>query len=58
MSMQQITRWGHDFLRIRGVEYLTSDQMGKIQVSKEEPINFQPPFLVLFSNQLNSPKFS
>ena len=32
--------------------------MGNIQVSKVQPINFQPPFLVLFINQLNSPKVS
>ena len=56
MSMQQIMRWGHDFLRIRGGIYLTSKPMGIIQVSIRQPINFQPPFLVLFINQLNSPK--
>ena len=30
--------------------------MGKIQVSKGEPIKFQPPFIILFINQLSSPK--
>ena len=54
MSMQQIMRWWHDFQRITGVEYLTSEQMGRSQVSIGEPINYQPPFLVLFTNQLNS----
>ena len=57
MSMQQIMRWGHDFLRIRGW-YLTFEPMGRSQVSIGEPIIYQPPFLVLFTNQLNSPRVS
>ena len=50
--MQQIMRWGHDFLRIRGGGYLTSEPMGRSQVLIGEPINYQPPFLVLFTNHL------
>ena len=37
MSMQHIMRWGHDFLRIGGV-FKPLGQMGKIQMSKGEPI--------------------
>ena len=50
MSMQQIMRWGHDFLRIRG-GYLTFGPVGKSQMSKGEPIkNVNCPFLVFFPN--------
>ena len=38
MSMQQIMRWGHDFLRIIGGNIQTFGLMGKIQMSKGEPI--------------------
>ena len=39
MSMQQIMRWGHDFLRIRGWRNIhTFGTMGKSQRSKGEPI--------------------
>ena len=38
MSMQQIKRWGHDFLRIRGGDIQAFGPMGKIQMSKGEPI--------------------
>ena len=59
MPMQQIMIWGHDFLRIReGVEYLTSEPIGKIQMSIKEPKRVGNYFLVLFTNQLNSPGVS
>ena len=32
------------------------DPMGRSQVPKGDPINYQPPSLILFINQLNSPK--
>ena len=38
MSMQQIMRWGHYFLRIRGGDIQTFGPMGKLQISKGEPI--------------------
>ena len=38
MSMQQIMRWGHEFLRIRGEGiFKTLGSMGKSQMSKGEP---------------------
>ena len=57
MSMQQIMRWGHDFLRIRR-GYLTSDPIGKIQMSIKEPKRVGNYFLVLFNQPLNSPMSS
>ena len=43
-----IMRWGHDFLRIRGW-YSKLGSMGKIQMSKGEPIQLSTTFLVLFT---------
>ena len=48
MSMQQIMRWGHDFLRIRG-DIQTLGPMGKIQMSKENLSKLSTTFLVLFT---------
>ena len=54
MSMQQIMRWGHDFLRIRrgagwGGIFKPFGPMEKIQMSKEEPIKLSTTFLVLLT---------
>ena len=50
MSMQQIMKWGHDFLRIRGWGYSKGfGAMGKSQMSKGEPIKLSTTFLVLFT---------
>ena len=38
MSIQQIMRWGHDFLRITGGIFKPLGPMGKSQMSKGEPI--------------------
>ena len=53
MSMQQIMRWGHDFLRIRGVwgGCLTWSNGGK----PIKTVNYQ--FLVFFPNLLFLPEF-
>ena len=41
-------RWGHDLQRIRGW-YSKLGSMGKIQISKGEPIQLSTIFLVLFT---------
>ena len=38
MSMQWIMRWGHDFPKDKGVGMLTLSMLGKIHVSRGEPI--------------------
>ena len=57
MPMQQIMRWEHDFLRIRG-GYLTSKPIGKIQILIKEPKRVGNYFLFLFNQPLNSPRSS
>ena len=42
MSMQQIMRWGHDFLRNREGECLTLSLWGKAMCQKETPKNVFP----------------
>ena len=49
---------GHDFLRIRGGGYLTSEPIEKIQMSIKEPKRVDNYFLVLFNQPLNSPMSS
>ena len=49
MSMQQIMRSGHDFLRIRGGNIQTFGPMGKIQMLEGEPIKLSTTFLVSFT---------
>ena len=47
---------GHDFLRIRGVKYLTYGPMGKSQMSMRKPIKLSTTFLVFFLNHLFMPE--
>ena len=47
---------GHDFLRIRGVKYLTYGPMGKSQMSMRKPIKLSTTFLVFFPNHLFLPE--
>ena len=47
---------GHDFLRIRGVKYLSSGPMGKSQMSMRKPIKLSTTFLVFFPNHLFLPE--
>ena len=50
MSIQQIMRWGRDFLRIRqGGNIQTFGTVGKIQMSEGEPIKLSTTFLVSFT---------
>ena len=52
MSMQQIMRWGHDFLRIRG-GCLTLSHCGKSMCQKKTPKNVCPfPHAFMFSSSL------
>ena len=55
MSMQQIMRWGNDFLRIRGV-IQTFGPMGKDKCKRENPSNCQLPILSLMPNHLILPE--
>ena len=51
MSMQQIMRWGHDFLRIRWGECLTLIHWGKSMFQKKTPKNVCPfPHAFTFSS--------
>ena len=52
MSMQQIKRWGHDFLKIRGGIFKPLVQCGKSKCQRENPSNCQLPFLSYSPNQL------
>ena len=56
MSMQQIMRWGHDFLRIRGGIFKPLGQWGKAKCQRENPSNCQLPFLSHLPNHLLLPK--
>ena len=59
MSMQQIMRWGHDFLRIRWGGYSNLwGQWGKPKCQWENPSNSQLPFLSHSPNHLILPEIS
>ena len=49
MSMQQIKRWGHDFLSIRGGIFKPLGQRGKSKCQRENPSKLSTTFLVLFT---------
>ena len=53
MSMQQIMRWEHDFLRIGGKDIETFGPMGKIQMSKGEPIKLSTTHFVFCAQSFN-----
>ena len=53
MPMQQIMRWGHDFLRIRGGMFNLEPFWGKSMCQKETPKNVHPlPYAFMFSSSL------
>ena len=53
MSMQQIMRWGHDFLKIKGGGIFNLwGQWGKAKCQRENQWNSQPPFLSHSPNHL------
>ena len=60
MSMQQIMRWGHDFLRNRDGECLNLNLWGKTMCQKETPknaleeISTQNGPLNFYSNSMSS----
>ena len=58
MSTQQIMRWGHDFLRIRGGIFKPLGQWGKSKCQRENSSNCQLPFLSYSPNHLLMPKTS
>ena len=49
MSMQQIMRWGHDFLGIRGGILKPLGQWGKSKFQRENPSKLSTTFLALFT---------
>ena len=49
-------RWGHDFLRIRGGIFKPLGQWGKAKSQRENPSNYQLPFLSYSPNHLLLPE--
>ena len=56
MSMQQLMRWGHYFLRIREGYSNLWGQWGKDKCQRENPSNCQLPFLSYSPNHLLLPE--
>ena len=54
MSMQQIMRWGHDFLRISGRKYSNLWDNGEKRMSKGEPIKLSTTHFVSCAQSFNS----
>ena len=56
MSMQQVMRRGHDFLRIRGGIFKPLGQWGKSKCQRENPSNCQLPIFSFVPNHLILPE--